>query len=185
MPTAAAIVTETALVTWKMPSDQVFELALENTLADVQAALEVIHLADDALSGVHMFTGGHYATSHLLALDRTPGLTGVCGSIAAVPHRHLLVVVPLNDAMSLDEVARIAPAVDSSNAAGAEPLSRDLFWVSETGIVRLETLQLGGVTAIVPPQEFVSAVVARIGTTRTAGATPWQAREPLSEVDAE
>jgi hypothetical protein len=125
-PEHVVFVNPKELAAWSVSGDEVIEIALENTRSEPALEREDVEIEGGASVSV-LFGDSYFAASHLLFLERYLTI-GEYGVLVAVPDRHSLAVLPLEDKRSL---ASLGPLVSLAHRRFAEQpgaITDQLYW---------------------------------------------------------
>lgn len=95
-PTHVALVPKSHVEAWRIPVDELFELGINNVIANFPAMV-------DALPEYGIYFLGSddvYVTTYIYRLADFPELIGRYGSLVSIPERHTVVILPLNGSES-------------------------------------------------------------------------------------
>lgn len=125
-PEHVVFVNPTELAAWSVSADEVIEIGLDNTRAEPALEREDVEIDGGASVSV-LFGDSYFAASHLLFLDRYLKI-GEPGVLVAVPDRHSIAVLPLDDKRSL---ASLGPLVTLAHMRFHEQpgaITDQLYW---------------------------------------------------------
>jgi hypothetical protein len=141
---------------WGRETDELFEIGLQNTWRGESPDILMEDLGDDVQ--VAVFQGrSFYVATHALLLEDYAGYVGTYGSLVIIPHRHVMVCYPIEDAnvmMALDKLIIIAIQMYNE---GPGSISPRLYWY-ENGRFTDLSYQIVDDHQLhfVPPEEFLA-----------------------------
>lgn len=133
LPTAVVSVKVDLLDSWRRERDEVFALALQQTLRECPVEWERVPFGKAGQQVLlHVASADHYfVCTHVLALDRCPDVLGEHGALVGIPDRQTMVVLSLANAGGKALVAAFAElatmlAERHQNSPGS--VSPHLYW---------------------------------------------------------
>lgn len=156
---------------WGKPVDELFDLALRQTLEHEEIQFEWAELDGD-VDGVEPFrvailsSDGLLAAGHALALGDRPDLIGEHGTLFAVPNRHHVLAYPIGDTPLPRVVNNLLPIVVGMFADGPGSITPNFYWRRPDGVVEAQPVELreaddGNTTASFAPTEGFQALAGR------------------------
>lgn len=159
LPRAVATVSPDLLPSWGRSVDEVLQLALEQTLRECAIEWELVDLGGGA-APLHLAAADHFfVATHALRLSPRPELLGRHGTMVAVPDRHTLLALPLQDAAALVTLNRMIGLAFDRCAKGVGSLSPQLYWLRPDGTYQVQCSELAnGKLLFLPTPELVAAL---------------------------
>lgn len=111
---------------WGQSFDALFETGLQNVRNNYEIDLSEKTFGEFSIwlaQANHFFAG-----NIVFDLDKTPELQGVHGSLVCVPHRHAVIIYPINDTGVLQAINGLIPTVYGMHQEGPGSISNHLFW---------------------------------------------------------
>ena len=142
LPTAVTLVPATFLATWSKTADELFALALAQTLREYPVAWET--LPDDAGGHpLHVASADHlFVCSHVFGLDCRPEVLAPDGCLVAIPDRGTMLVLPLRGSGLAAAVGRMAGLAHVRHRRGPGSTSPHLYWRRADGTFELQRCTL-------------------------------------------
>lgn len=168
LPTAVVSVTVERLGAWRRDRDEVFALALRQTLQECPIEWERVPFGKAGRQVVlHVASAEHFfVCSHVLALDRWPDVLGEHGALVGLPDRQTMVVLPLATAGGealVAAVGQLANLVAERHHGSPGSVSPHLYWWqpgsrSAPQLALQESRSTAGKVVLVPVPELVAAL---------------------------
>lgn len=144
---------------WGKSVDDLFALALANVKNTVKPHVEHVEIQPGvsftAYSGESFFTA-----SLALVLDQLESAVGRFGGLVAIPHRHVLLVHPIENADMIHAVQRLGILAVNLDEQGPGSISPNLFWYRDGRFVDLPFRIEGETFNFRPPSEFMDMLKA-------------------------
>lgn len=135
-PTSVRSVTLDEFATWGMELEEVFEVALANTLTHYFQ--DVFH--EELESGIELWflsDGSFFVASQALFLDQYPDCLGEFGSVFGIPTRDILLCHPIDNTEVIEAVDYLILAISGLEFEGPGSVSPYLYWYHEGVITNL------------------------------------------------
>jgi len=103
-------------------------------------------------------TSDHFFTPNIVFyLDEKPGLVGSKVSIIGLPHRHSILIYPIENLEVADAMNGLAQATYAMNQEGPDSLTNKLFWYYNNTFTKIpyEFNKEGGLS-FKPPATFIN-----------------------------
>lgn len=142
---------------WKKPDDELFEIGLANVKADGPLSAERVALE----KGGHIDLLGSdsfFAASHVLFLENYLPPGNRHGALAAVPHRHAVLMHAIESLHAVIAVSTLASAAAGMHREGPGSISPDVYWWRPGRVLRIPTEVKGKEIRITPPAEFLDVL---------------------------
>jgi hypothetical protein len=161
LPDAVATVPTDAPKQWPIPLDRIFEIALENVLAQDEVETETLELDDG--TRFHVMVGdSFFVTSRLLVLEQHLDPITPMGALVAVPNRHTMLYAPIVDLTVVDTLQAMAILAQRRHAEGPGSLSPTLYWWRDGHLLALPVEVDDDGVRFFPPTEFVEGCLERL-----------------------
>lgn len=92
----------------------------------------------------------------LLELAENPKMIGSKGSLIGAPHRHAVIIYPIEDLEVVTAINQLIPTIKGMNTEGPGSLSPNLYWFYDEKIVSLPYELENEQLKFTPPESFVS-----------------------------
>lgn len=156
LPSCVRSVTREETAAWNRSDDELFRIGLQNTRA-LQEAVQIDRLDLENANYLHVIGGESFMTAtHALLLHDKPDLLGTHGAWVAVPHRHMVVVHPIEDLSSMMVLHQMTGLAAGMYEEGPGSISPCVYWYSdhkEWYMVPVEITEEG--LRVSPPEEVV------------------------------
>ena len=141
---------------WNISEDELFQVALSNTLKSVETEHSVqdggevdLHViaGEDILSAVSVFN-----------LKKVKDCVGTHGAIVSIPTRHFIISYPIEDLSVVKAIQAVAVIASGMNQAGPGSLSPLIYWYKD-GVFKNQTYSIeGDKFNFAPDEEFISVL---------------------------
>jgi hypothetical protein len=121
---------------WDCSVDELFSIALENTLEKYPAVLVEVNLLPE-LDLLVCEDEGNLVSTHILALDRLPGAVGTHGSLVSVPSHDTLLVYPIEDERVIMAYIVMALIANDSAKISFSPLIELVYWYDGQALINI------------------------------------------------
>ncbi|MDP4091403.1 MAG: hypothetical protein Q8930_19330, partial [Bacillota bacterium] len=139
---------------WNISLDELFRLGMENVFNNYE-----VEVSEEDLNGCKccLVTGEHmFTATFALSPDWFRKYIGKYGAIVGIPHRHALIVCPINGIEAVGGINVLIQAAYGMNRKGPGPVSPNIYWYSG-GIYRKLPYEVSeGKFSFYPPVEFIN-----------------------------
>lgn len=154
LPSSVRNVTPQESQAWGKTIEELFELGLANLRENCIPDVTEQNLGEGVT--ITLFSDeSFFVASHALLLEEHGECLGTFGALVGIPHRHVLLVYPVNDLQVLPAIHRLIPIIHGMEREGPGSLSRGLFWYREGQFTDLPYELEKRVLRFSPPEEFV------------------------------
>jgi hypothetical protein len=130
LPNSTETVTPNQAQAWGQSDEQLFEKALQNTIADYP--VEVVETDLDDGQTFYLLGGEEfYVSSHVLALESYPFCIGPQGALVGVPNRYAVLCYPISGVETVSAVNHLIPMIHHMEIEGPGSISPNLYWYRE------------------------------------------------------
>lgn len=138
---------------WNIEIDTLFKIGIENIKNNYSPNISKEKIED---LDVWIIESENIFTSNILFyLSNNPILIGKFGSLVGIPHRHLILVYPIENLETLKAINKLIPIIDHLEKQGPGSLSNRIFWYQNSNYEDLPyTIDEKGIS-FHPPEEFV------------------------------
>lgn len=171
LPSAVVSVDSDQLASWRRSRDEVFDLALRQTLQECPVVWEQLAIGSEgATVTLHVASAEHFFVgTHALALHQHPGVTADLGALVGIPDRQTLVVLPLASTGGpalVGAISQFAALVAERHDHSPGAVSPHLYWWCADGTaaprLTLQGVATRGGKVVVTPSPELLAVLERI-----------------------
>lgn len=154
-PDTSRAATRAEIEHWPMTHDELFAVAMDNTLKLGPLQQDALQLDEE--TSLHVILGDSgYGATHTLRLERYPELIGDHGALVAIPTSGIVLVYPINDLGVVPAIHKMIAIADSQYDQGPRPLSKRLYWRQHGGgFVDLPWRVEQRDMLFTPPPEFI------------------------------
>lgn len=132
LPHSIRGVTREEAAIWGKQNEELFAKGLENVkrisipeIVPYDLKIKGIPLASRS---IFLFCGDVYTTSHVFMLGEHPDCMGKYGSLVGIPHRHSLLVYPINDRATVEVMNRLPRMLAGMFTEGPGSISPRMYW---------------------------------------------------------
>lgn len=114
---------------WGKSLDELFEVGLQN--------IKTNYSSDISQQKFNEFTiwfiqGNHFFTPNIVfELSNYPNLVGSKGSLIGIPHRHSVIIYPIENIEVVTAINQLIPTIYGMNSEGPGSVSNNLFWYKD------------------------------------------------------
>jgi hypothetical protein len=139
---------------WNKSVDELFEIGKENVLKKypVQIDREMINEKP-----CYLLHGEHFFVSiQALILEKHPKCIGKYGAIVAFPHRHMVMVYPINGKDIIKSSSNLMAAATGMYNQGPGAISPNIYWYRTGTFAKLPYEVKEGKIQFTPPHDFIA-----------------------------
>jgi len=141
---------------WGRPFEEVFELGIQNIRN--KYPVKISKVKSDNLS-LWFAQADHFFTPNLIfELMQTGKLQGTYGSLVGMPHRHAMMIYPIENLQVTEAITAMIPAIFGMYHEGPGSLSPKLFWLYEGELIDLEYNLSETTLDFKPPKKFIEVL---------------------------
>jgi hypothetical protein len=142
------------IIPWQKRVDELFTIGYENAKESYPIEIE-----KQQFGNVHLWMAladHFFAPNILLSLHEEHNhLLGTHGALVGVPHRHIVLIYPIEDLGVLDAIHALVPTVYGMNQEGPGSISHELFWYKDGEFHNLPYELEEQKMKFIPPDNFV------------------------------
>lgn len=158
LPDKVVTVNRDQAVIYRLGSEELFRIALENVRTKVEFEREEIPATD--LASITVFQGNDYFVASLaLVLDEIEGPAPELGRFVAVPNRHVAMTAPIVDAASMAVLGLMVHAARGMFRDGPGSITPYVFWVHGGRWTRLDIELSEEGVGVQGPESFIETVL--------------------------
>lgn len=156
LPTTVTNVKPEQTIQWNKNNEELFEIGLDNIRANYETGIEQMELGD---LKIWIVQGEHFFVPNIVFdLHNYPQLIGSKGALVGIPHRHLVIIYPINDIGVVTAVSQLIPMISHIHKEGPGSISDSLYWYTEGDIIRLPYKMTDDKLEFKPPETFLNAI---------------------------
>jgi hypothetical protein len=142
------------LVAWGKSFDELYQLGIDNMKTKYPKNPQ---LTDFGEMQLWFDSADHFFTSNIVfELEEKRYLIGTYGSIIALPHRHSVLIYPIESQEVIPALTQLIPAVYGMHNEGPGSLSEQLFWYKNGDFTVLPYSVEDSKLNFYPPEDFVN-----------------------------
>ncbi|MEO5915047.1 MAG: hypothetical protein ABIS50_12505 [Luteolibacter sp.] len=149
------MVNRSMIAGWGKTEAELFELGLQWLQRDAGIEIGDFELVPGIVIKL-VASDGFYAASRALILERHSGFVGTHGSLIGVPHRHGLIVYPIETRAVVDAMEALVPMLGGLYKEGPGSISPDMYWYHDGKFTRLPFRGDGNKLVFDPPADFAA-----------------------------
>ncbi|SEN38418.1 hypothetical protein SAMN04488505_11020 [Chitinophaga rupis] len=143
-------------IPWGLSDDALYEMGIVNMREKYLSHNSLEQLGDITIRFVQ---GDHFFVPNIVFdLERIPEYLGTHGSLIGIPHRHAVLIYPIEDLNVVKAINQLIPVISGMNQEGPGSVSKGLYWYYNgqlTGLpYSLEEKKLN----FYPPEDFLSVL---------------------------
>jgi len=141
---------------WGRPFEELFEVGKQNIKHNYPLNISQHKFNELAIWFVE---GNHFfAPNIVFDLNNYPKLLGSKGSIVGIPHRHSVIIYPIENLEIVTAINQLIPAIYGMNEEGPGSISNNLFWYNDGHFENLPYKIEDNKLQFFPPQNFAEMV---------------------------
>lgn len=158
LPSSTSGVLPEDIEKWGVEKEKLFKIALDNTLANLKVQITNADFVENDLWLIE--SDSIYSSTFVLKLDKEKKLIGKYGSIVAIPHRHLICVLPINDLSVVQMINQLPGLITHLYQEGPGSTSTNLYWYNSGKFTNLpyKLDEKKKKLDFIPPEEFVDVL---------------------------
>lgn len=158
LPDAVESVSPEQLQAWGLAVEDAFSLGYGNVARHDKPTIGG-HRPNGEPELIWLSGNSFFTTTNVMWLDELIGPMPTAGALVAVPHRHAIVVHPMNDlGHTIQAVNLLLVLAASAYAEGPGSLSPSLYWWTKAKLVHLPGELSGDDIRFRPPEDFLLAL---------------------------
>lgn len=111
---------------WKKNLDELFETGQQNIRKNYPVKPSQETFAD---FHIWFFNSDHFFTPNIVFdLENMPQVLGKQGALVGIPHRHTVIVYPIDSIKVIEAINKLIPAIYGMNEEGPGSISNQVFW---------------------------------------------------------
>lgn len=152
-PHSINTVKPTQSILWSRSEDELFKIGAARMKANYP--VEISHEKVDGLD-IWMVTGDHFFSPNIiLEMKERPSFIGTYGSLVGVPHRHAVLVYPIETLQVIEATHKLIPLLNYMYEQGPGSISRQLYWYYDNTFHRLPYTLEERALQFSPPGSFI------------------------------
>jgi hypothetical protein len=154
LPTSIRNVTPGDVEKWQRPVDELFRVALSNTLENNPPEVQEQALPEEVK--VRVFLGDNfYVASQALLLEHFPQCLGTHGAIVGIPRRQTLICYPISSMEVLKALNYLPIIISAMEKEGPGSITPNIYWYNKGRFMSLPYELTETTYSMTPPEEFV------------------------------
>lgn len=140
-------------ILWDKSEDQLFQIGIANVKANYQSDISRERLGD---FDIWFVTGEHFFTPNIVfELDNDPRLVGTYGSLIGIPHRHAVLIYPIENTEAVRVITGLIPVIYGMHQEGPGSISDKLYWYYDNVFYPLPYTLDEKTIQFFPPEKFL------------------------------
>lgn len=141
-------------ILWSKSEDELFEIGLANMRANYRYNLSHESLGEAA---IWFATADHFFTPNIIFdLQHDPKLQGLHGSLVGIPHRHAVLIYPINSVETIRMITQLLPVINGMHREGPGSISPQLYWYTNNNFHPLPYRIDEKTIQFTPPENFIN-----------------------------
>jgi len=141
---------------WAVPTDELFAVGLANTKS--RYAVDISRQSFGEFSIWFAQADHFFASNIVFDLENRPEVIGSKGSLIGLPHRHAVIIYPIENLATLNALNALIPTIYRMHQDGPGSLSEKLFWYNDGIFTPLPYSIESGAIQFFPPEDFVEVL---------------------------
>ena len=138
---------------WNKSFDELFEIGKENIREKY-----LVNFTKEEFEKFSILFGNadHFFTPNIVfEMENRPELLGSYGSLVAMPHRHSILIYPIENLEVVEAINGLIPAVYGMHKEGPGSISNDMFWYLNNTLTKLPYNLENNRLQFIPPDSLV------------------------------
>ena len=154
LPMAITNVKPEQTIQWNKTNEELFDWGLEN--ARINNPVEIVTETIGEFN-VRLVQGNHFfAPNTVLELHRHTGFVGTQGSLVGIPHRHGVLIYPIEHLQVVTAITTLIPLINGLYKEGPGAISPQLFWYYDNQFTTLPYELSNEKIQFYPPEPFLN-----------------------------
>jgi hypothetical protein len=155
LPSTVIIVKPEDTESWKMDKDELFAVGFKNTFSNNMVDITQEKFVDNSTLWMIGGEAHLFASAFIYDLAKYSKLIGKYGSLISIPHRHMVLVFPINDMSILPAINQFIIIADGIYREGPGSISPNIFWHHYDNFTNLPYKLTSKEIQFFPPVKFV------------------------------
>lgn len=139
---------------WGKSFDELFETGIENIRQKCPFEISQEEIGDFT---IWFIQGNHFFTPNIVFdFNKYPELIGTYGSLIGIPHRHAVIIYPIENVGVVNAINSLIPIINGMYHEGPGSISGDLYWYKDGSFENLPYKIEEGKIQFYPPDRFVN-----------------------------
>ena len=140
-------------IQWNKNNEELFEIGVANIKDKYELEITSQNIGEFKIWFVQ---GDHFFVPNIIFdLQRNSKLIGSKGSLIGIPHRHSVLIYPIENLELIKAVNQLIPIINGMNEEGPGSISNNLFWYHDNQFMTLPYKLEENKLQFYPPEEFV------------------------------
>lgn len=154
LPDSVMSITSEVADKWNKTPEELFETGIQNIKNKYPLNISKQKVGELEIWFVQ---GNHFFTPNIVFdLNNQPKLLGTYGSLIGIPHRHAVIIYPIEDIQVVNVLNALIPTVYGMNQEGPGSISSNIFWYKGGEFENLPYKIEEGQIQFYPPESFVN-----------------------------
>jgi hypothetical protein len=141
---------------WGKEFDELFDLGVANIKQKYPTNPQLVEMNE---RNIWFDSADHFFTSNIVfEMEEKRYLIGTYGSLVALPHRHSVLIYPIENEEVLPAITQLMPVVYGMHKEGPGSLCEQIFWYKNGVFTNLPYSIEERKISFFPPEEFVAMV---------------------------
>jgi len=138
---------------WNKTLDQLFETGIQNIRSKYPFDISEQKVSEFSIWFVQ---GDHFfAPNIVFDLNNQNKLVGSKGSLIGIPHRHSVIIYPIENIKVVKAINQLIPIIYGMNEEGPGSISNNIFWYKDGHLENLPYKLVDNKLQFFPPENFV------------------------------
>lgn len=154
LPTSVESIKVENLKVWKKEADDLFTIGLKNIDSAYTNTTSQESLGDIKIWFIQ--SDQVFTTNIILEPEKLMKYTGSYGALIGIPHRHAVLVYPIENLEVVKAINTLIPIINGMNQEGPGSISNKLLWYTDNKFVELPYKIENQKLSFFPPDSFVN-----------------------------
>lgn len=157
LPDAIQSIKKEEVDKWGKTLDELFELGVQNIQQKYPSEISKEQMTGDF--EIWFIQGNNFFTPNIIFdFNKYPEFIGTYGSLVGMPHRHAVIVYPIENIGVVDAINSLIPIINGMNHEGPGSISNCLYWYKDGSLENLPYKIEEDKLQFYPPESFVDSL---------------------------
>lgn len=143
---------------WKISKEDLFEVGFRNTFTNNKVEITQEKFVENAVLWTIGSETNLFASAYIYEISKYPKMIGKYGSIISIPHRHIVLVHPINNMSTVKALNQMMIISDGLFKEGPGSISKNIYWYNKGKFTNLPYILDDDEFKFMPPQSFVEVL---------------------------
>lgn len=140
-------------IQWNKSNEELFDIGVENIRVKYETEIVSQRIGD---FNIWIAQGEHFFVPNIIFdFQNNQKFIGTNGSLIAIPHRHCVLIYPIENLQVIKSVNQLIPIIYSVNEEGPGSISNNLYWYNNGQFITLPYKFENNKVQFYPPEDFI------------------------------